>query len=90
MGTTETVDAVLRKCAGVLGQAELCEPIGYFLHRRYDCQYSSQRGAAPVQRLDRRYIRDQPCWLLMISAVSAIPMTLFSRWFCKDFLRAQA
>jgi hypothetical protein len=28
------VDAVLRKCAGVLGQAEPCEPIGYFLHRR--------------------------------------------------------
>jgi hypothetical protein len=27
-------DVVLRKCAGVLGQAELCEPIGYFLHRR--------------------------------------------------------
>jgi hypothetical protein len=28
------VDVVLRKCAGVLGQAEPCEPIGYFLHRR--------------------------------------------------------
>jgi hypothetical protein len=24
----------LSKCAGVLGQAEPCEPIGYFLHRR--------------------------------------------------------
>jgi hypothetical protein len=28
------VDAVLRKCAGVLRQAEPCEPIGYFLHHR--------------------------------------------------------
>jgi predicted site-specific integrase-resolvase len=28
------VDAVVRKCAGVLGQAEPCEPIGNFLHRR--------------------------------------------------------
>jgi hypothetical protein len=34
MGKDRDVDAVLRKCAGVLGQAELCEPIGNFLHRR--------------------------------------------------------
>jgi hypothetical protein len=34
MGKDRDVDAVLRKCAGVLGQAEPCEPIGYFLHRR--------------------------------------------------------
>jgi hypothetical protein len=35
MGKDRDVDAVLRKCAGVFGQAELCEPIGYFLHRRF-------------------------------------------------------
>jgi hypothetical protein len=34
MGKDRDVDAVLRKCPGVLRQAELCEPIGYFLHRR--------------------------------------------------------
>jgi hypothetical protein len=34
MGKDRDVDAVLRKCAGVLGQAEPCEPIGNFLHRR--------------------------------------------------------
>jgi hypothetical protein len=34
MGKDRDVDAVLRKCAGVLGQAEPSEPIGYFLHRR--------------------------------------------------------
>jgi hypothetical protein len=34
MGKDRDVDAVLCKCAGVLGQAEPCEPIGYFLHRR--------------------------------------------------------
>jgi hypothetical protein len=34
MGKNRDVDAVLRKRAGVLGHAELCEPIGYFLHRR--------------------------------------------------------
>src|ERR1700732_240044 len=34
MGKDRDVDAVLRECAGVLGQAEPCEPIGYFLHRR--------------------------------------------------------
>src|SRR4029077_13139117 len=34
MGKDRDVDAVLRKCACVLGQAEPCEPIGYFLHRR--------------------------------------------------------
>jgi hypothetical protein len=34
MGKDRDVDAVLRKCPGVLGQAELCEPIDYFLHRR--------------------------------------------------------
>jgi hypothetical protein len=35
VGKDRDVDAVLRKCAGVLGQAEPCEPIGYFLHRRH-------------------------------------------------------
>jgi hypothetical protein len=34
MGKDRDVDAVPRKCPGVLGQPELCEPIGYFLHRR--------------------------------------------------------
>jgi hypothetical protein len=34
MGKDRDVDAVLRKCAGVLGQAEPCELIGNFLHRR--------------------------------------------------------
>jgi hypothetical protein len=29
MGKDRNVDAVFRKCVGVLGQAELCEPIGY-------------------------------------------------------------
>jgi hypothetical protein len=36
MGKDRDVDAVLRKCAGGLGQAEPREPIGYFLHRRPD------------------------------------------------------
>jgi hypothetical protein len=31
VGKDRDVDAVLRKCAGVLGQAEPCEPIGDFL-----------------------------------------------------------
>jgi hypothetical protein len=34
MGKDRDVDAVFRKCARVLGQAEHCEPIGNFLHRR--------------------------------------------------------
>ena len=34
MGKDRDVDAILRKCAGVLGEAERCQPIGYFLHRR--------------------------------------------------------
>jgi hypothetical protein len=34
LGKDRDGDAVLRKCARVLGQAEPCEPIGYFLHRR--------------------------------------------------------
>jgi hypothetical protein len=34
VGKDRDVEAVLRKCAGLLGQAEPCEPIGNFLHRR--------------------------------------------------------
>jgi hypothetical protein len=63
MGKDRDVDAVLRKCADVLGQAEPCEPIGNFLHRR---PHPTEFGL--VDPLDgrferRRSPRDCEAWL---------------------------
>jgi hypothetical protein len=50
MGKDGDVDAVLRKCASVLGQTEPSKPIGYFLHRR-----PRRAEFGPVDPLDGRF-----------------------------------
>ena len=51
---------LLRKCAGEIGQAEPCEPIFYFLHRRPRPAEFRRCGpaerAVPIDRL----VRNQP------------------------------